>query len=238
MFNKKKYYILILALVFALFFMNASAATGPASETERDRIPRKEFAALLERNPDVIGRISILGTNVDYPVLHDGTHFYLDHDIDRRAIISAAIYMDPANSLERDDYNRLLHGHHMKNGTMFRDIVKYKTARFFDEHRLIRFDTLYDYMLWEVFSVYVLDADREGMTTDYMGNDELYVQMLNGYAERSMFKIEGLSLNAWDRILTLSTCSYETSNSRTIVHARLINKNGIQVAAPTVVLYD
>jgi sortase (surface protein transpeptidase) len=48
-----------------------------------------------------------------------------------------------------------------------------------------------------------------------------------------MFPIDGLTLNAGDRLLTLSTCSYETSNARTIVHARLIRKNGEMVAEPT-----
>ena len=198
------------------------------------RLPREEFESLLNRNKDVIGRISIEGTKIDYPVLYDGAHYYLNHDIDHNKVTAGSIYLDPSNNPERDDLHYLIHGHNMKNGTMFKDIVKYKNESFFYKNRLIRFDTLYDDMVWEVFSVYVLDAAKETIFTDYMGSEALYRLFLEKYAEKSMYAVEGIEFIADDRILTLSTCSYETPNSRTIVHARLIYKNGVQAIAPTI----
>jgi sortase B len=168
-------------------------------------------------------------------VLYDGTNeYYLQHDIDGNKTVAASIMMDASNDIEQDNYNILLHGHHMKNGTMFKDLVKYKVKDFFENNRIIHFDTLYDDMLWEVFSVYVIDAGDETILTDYLGNPTLYKMFLEKYAERSMYAVDGLEFKSTDRILTLSTCSYETKNSRTLVHARLISKNGELVAQPTV----
>ncbi|MDR3120113.1 MAG: sortase [Clostridiales bacterium] len=209
---------------------DGSGADSPAQPVSRE--PRASFAKLLERNPDVAGWINIGDTKIDYEVMYDGTHYYLKHDIDRRELVAGSIYMDPSNNPARDNYNTLLHGHHMKNGTMFKDVVKYKGKTFFKDHRLIQFNTLYDDMIWEVFSVYVLNADNETITT-YYKDAGAFLAAANQYKERSMFPADGLEFTEKDRILTLSTCSYETPNSRTIVHARLIAKNGALVAKPT-----
>jgi len=155
----------------------------------------------------------------------------LDYNIDGDKTTAASIYMDPTNSLGRDNHNTLLHGHNMKNGSMFNNVVKYKDERYFNSHRIIQFDTLYDNMTWEVFSVYVLDADFEKMYTSFGAGDSFH-NIANGYLERSIFSTNGLVLTERDRFLTLSTCSYETPNSRTILHARLIYLNGAKVAEP------
>lgn len=199
--------------------------------TEEARVPLHMFENVLKRNKDVAGWIKIDNTNIDYPVLYDGSDYYLNHNIDRNKVTAGSIYLDPANDPFGDDYNLLIHGHRMKNGTMFKDVVKYKEESFFNSHRLIRFNTLYDEMLWEVFSIYVIDAGDEIVPIDFFGNSTVFLLYAKRFAERSMYKVDGLEFDSDDRILTLSTCSYETDNSRTILHARLISKNGSQIAA-------
>jgi len=166
--------------------------------------------------------------------LYDGTNqYYISHDIDGKETTAAAIFLDATNSVKRDNYNMLLHGHNMKNGTMFKDVVKYKTESFFKDtrHRIVHFDTLYDDMVWEVFSVYIIDADKEPFYTNFQ-SPENFLDIAVGWIERSMFYPGDITLTGSDRILTLSTCSYETINSRTVVHARLIYKNGVKTAEP------
>ena len=188
-----------------------------------------KFDELLARNKDVVGWISIDDTKVDYPVLYDGTHRYLEYNIDGVKTTAASIYMDPSNNINRDNHNFLVYGHNMKNGSMFGDIIKYKDESFFYNHRIIHFDTLYDDMVWEVFSVYVLDAEQELMYTRF-GNDDNFFEIANGYRKRSLFPVDNIVLTSNDRMLTLSTCSYELSDARTIVHARLIYLNGEKFA--------
>ena len=213
----------------------APAITNPVvtpRPTPTPKVINPKFHALLERNKDVIGWITIDDTKIDYEVLYDGTDYYLNHTIDHVETVAGSIYMDQTNNIERNNYNMLLHGHHMKNGTMFKDVVKFKERDFFMKHRIIKFDTLYHDMVWEVFSVYVLDANKEMMYTNFATKED-FLAMANSFKDRSMFQIEGLELNGNDRLLTLSTCSYEVNNARTILHARLIQKDGVMVAEPT-----
>ena len=213
----------------------APAITNPVvtpRPTPTPKVINPKFHALLERNKDVIGWITIDDTKIDYEVLYDGTDYYLNHTIDHVETVAGSIYMDQTNNIERNNYNMLLHGHHMKNGTMFKDVVKFKERDFFMKHRIIKFDTLYHDMVWEVFSVYVLDANKEMMYTNFAAKED-FLAMANSFKDRSMFQIEGLELNGNDRLLTLSTCSYEVNNARTILHARLIQKDGVMVAEPT-----
>jgi sortase B len=209
-----------------------AAAMAPAMrDTGPPRAVNPKFGDLLERNGDVAGWISVEGTAIDYEVMHDGTHYYLSHDIDHNKSASGSIYMDPSCGPDRDNFNILLHGHHMRNGSMFKDISKYKDRAYFMEHRSIRFDTLYDDMAWEVFSVYVLDAGAETMQTAFMTQKD-FVEAANGFAERSMVSPgDGAGFTGDDRLLTLSTCSYEFGNARTVIHARLVEKNGAPAGA-------
>ena len=202
--------------------------------TPSPKVANPKFDELLERNKDVIGWIYIENTKIDYPVLHDGTNdYYLAHDIDGNKTVAASIFMDATNVKKRDNYNTLLHGHNMKNGSMFADVARYKNESFFRDqrHSIIYFDTLYDEMVWEVFSVYVVDADTEFMYTNFISPDS-FLNMAKFWQERSFHKVEELVLIESDRVLTLNTCSYETGNSRTLVHARLIYKNSEKVAEP------
>ena len=38
--------------------------------------------------------------------------------------------------------NCVIYGHHMNNGTMFADLCEYESEDFYQEHKIIRFDTL------------------------------------------------------------------------------------------------
>jgi len=197
------------------------------------RDPNPKFNDLLAINGDVVGWIRIEGTNIDYPVLYDGTYDYLNYDINGKKTTAGCICMDPSNNIEFTNYNFLLHGHHMKNGTMFRDVVKYKGSDFFYSNRIIYFETLYDEMIWEVFSVYVFNANKELMYTGF-SSDAQFLETARALQQRSMFDTTGMELKKTDSLLTLSTCSYEFSNARTVLHARLIYKNGEMVSEPSI----
>ncbi|MGN0652674.1 MAG: hypothetical protein ACI4KN_06705, partial [Gemmiger sp.] len=54
------------------------------TDDESDSGNAERFSALVQKNPDFIGWISIEGTNLDFPVMHkpDVKDFYLRHDFD------------------------------------------------------------------------------------------------------------------------------------------------------------
>lgn len=82
-----------------------------------------DFEKLRERNPDVRGWIYIESIDLSYPVMQ-GTdnEYYLKHTWDGEEVFSASIFMDYRNAPDFGDYNTILYGHNMKDGSMFHKI--------------------------------------------------------------------------------------------------------------------
>ncbi|MFC5530513.1 class B sortase [Cohnella yongneupensis] len=184
-----------------------------------------KFAELAELNPDVAGWLHIPDTKVDYPVVQtEDNAYYLSHSFDKRESIAGTLFMDYRNDREEPDRNTILYGHHMKNGTMFGSLIKYRKEAYYDANRIISFDTLNYEMRWEIFSVYVTDTSFDYIRTEFE-DDEAYVRFLKEIQSRSIYPSE-VSLDASDRILTLSTCEYDFKSARLVIHAKLIVDSG------------
>ena len=179
----------------------------------------EKFAPLLEINPEVVGWITIPGTVIDYPVVQtDNNEYYLSHDINGNKSKRGAIFMDYRNTPNGDDKNTILYGHHMRDGSMFKDITKYKDKDFFDQNTTIWFYTLSELTQWEVFSAYVTDTEFNYLRKDFESEED-YLNFINTLKNKSMHNSE-VELSKDDKIITLSTCSYEFDDARFVVHAR------------------
>ncbi|MGI6536892.1 MAG: class B sortase [Caldicoprobacterales bacterium] len=181
------------------------------------------YLPLLEINKDIVGWISVPDTVIDYPVVQaEDNNYYLRRDIYGERARAGTIFMDYRCKADCSGKHTILYGHHMRNGTMFKDLMKYKNKEFFQNNTLIRFDTLYDEITWEVFSVYITSASFNYIQTSF-ASDEEYIAFLNTIKEKSMFE-SSVELSEDDQILTLSTCTYEYDNARFVVHARRVRK--------------
>lgn len=102
----------------------------------------------------------------------------------------------------------------MKNGTMFTDIDKYKKQEFFDEHPvalLITPDKNYKVVF---FAGYVATPQDDAWEIGF--TEAEFEVWLQNAADRSCFTSE-IAPIASDRILTLSTCSYEFDDARFVL---------------------
>lgn len=94
-----------------------------------------EFRELYERNPDIVGWLQIDGTRIEYPVMQNtqDSQYYLNHDFDRKDSKGGLPFLDEHSRINGSDI-LLIHGHHMKSGWMFKDLMKYKKESFYKEH--------------------------------------------------------------------------------------------------------
>ena len=102
----------------------------------------------------------------------------------------------------------------MKNGTMFTDLDKYKKQGFFDEHPvalLITPDKNYKVVF---FAGYVAAPQDDAWEIGF--TEAEFEVWLQNAADRSCFTSE-IAPIASDRILTLSTCSYEFDDARFVL---------------------
>ena len=168
-------------------------------------------------NADYIGWLAIPDTEVYYPVVQRDNSYYLSHDFTGEENHHGAIFLDENCSIENDIL--LIHGHHMKDGTMFGGLKHYKKESFRQEHEVIYLDLGEGDEAYEVFATALIDLTEEG----YFNYQELPVR-----GEEKAAYLEKLKSSAFwykdtedltGRILLLSTCEYGSSEQRLVIAA-------------------
>lgn len=166
---------------------------------------------LLEINKDTKGWITIYDTNIDYPIMQGKDDMeYINKDVYGNFSISGSIFMASHNSGDFSDLYTLVYGHHMANGSMFGDILKFKKKEFFDANDigvLILPEKVYDLKIMAVLETDAYDhevywSDKEEVNTflDYTKRNALF------YRDAQ-----------YEKLLTLSTCDDATTAGRTIL---------------------
>ena len=124
--------------------------------TEGEAVMLPEYAKLYEQNSDIVGWIRIDDTQINYPVMQSPQeqNFYLKHGFDKEYTDYGCSYMSESCDVNKPSDNLIVYGHHMKNGTMFSDLEKFKSKDFWEEHKTLRFDTLYVKQTYEVIAVF------------------------------------------------------------------------------------
>ena len=178
---------------------------------------------LKKQNQDFVFWINILNTNIDYPVLQSNDNKkYLNTSFNKNKSISGSIFMDYRCDFKNSP-NLVVYGHNMKNGTMFNNLKKYSDEAFFNKNKFITIEKENKIYSYEVFSTYVTSTKFNYIKSNFKNENE-YISFLQEIKNKSEIK-SNITLNSKDKILTLSTCSYEFSNARRVVHAKLIEIN-------------
>lgn len=186
---------------------------------------------LKETNEHIYAWIYIPGTNVDYPVLQHPTDdtYYLDYNLDGTKGYPGCIYSEHRyNSTDWTDFNTLLYGHNMKNGTMFRTLHNYEDRAFFEENRYIYIYTPEHVYVYDIFAAYANEAKHILVVYDNSTPDgrRQYLDDLFGIRSMSAHFRDGVEVTTDSNILTLVTCISGQPNQRYFVQGVLVNPVG------------
>lgn len=181
------------------------------------RWPQVDFEELAQINPDVVGWIYIEGTNINYPLVQgqDNDH-YLTHLFNGKRNRAGSIFLDYRCEPRFYDRHTIIYGHHLRDGTMFTRLMRYKKQAFYDEHSVILVVTPTAYLQLRVFSGYV--ASNRANAWDLELDEENFAQWLEEIQRKSCFKTD-YAPGADSKIVTLSTCTYEFDNAKFLLHA-------------------
>ena len=176
-----------------------------------------QYESLLEINEDMVGWITIPGTNIDYPVVQAQDNvYYLGRNILNRYSDRGAIFLDYRNMGNGTDKNTVIYGHNMYDGSMFARLYKLKDEKYYETHKLITLNLKGTYSVWEIFAVYITNDNpvRTSFSSDY--DFEQYLKIIEG---KKMYVTDAVA-EVSDQILTLSTCTNVEHDGRLVVHAR------------------
>ncbi len=209
----------------------ANGSQAAAEAPERDAQGRLlRFVSLQKLNPDIVGWIRIPNTIIDLPVLQASSgqpEFYLNHDYNRNYSFYGSIFADwHAPVTDEKSKNMILYGHSLNSGRMFTQLNQYKSLDFFKSSPVFTFDTVNGPSQWKIISVFLTNTlPEQGVPFNYMKtsfkNDSDFLNFAYQMRIRSIYNT-GVSLNAEDKILLLSTCSYEFTDFREVVVARRV----------------
>lgn len=193
-----------------------SGETEPVPETDDTVWPVVDFEALRAINPDVVAWIYIEGTNINYPVVQGSDNsYYLERMFNGSHNGAGSIFMDYRNERDLTGRNTVLYGHHMKNGTMFNQITKYKDQTFYDDHPVGLLMTPDQNYRIEFVAGYVTDMNSDAWKMEFESDEEFSLWLGNAVS-RSTFTGTA-EHNGQDRVVTLSTCTYEYNDARYVL---------------------
>ncbi|MCD8370645.1 MAG: class B sortase [Clostridiales bacterium] len=206
--------------------------TEPETESEPEEtayVSPIDFDALLAENPDTVGWIRVPDTRIDYPIVQaDDNSRYLHTDFNGADSVYGTIFLDCDSDSDLRGWNSPLYGHHMKDGSMFKDVVKFKEKDFFDEHRYFEIYTPEQTIRLQTVACYYSDSDGIVRKTQFESQeafDEWVQERLEpcGFAD-----IPDVSV---DSMYVLVTCSYEQDDARTLLFAVAVDEEGNVVEA-------
>ena len=192
-----------------------------------------KFADLYATNSDIVGWLKIDGLGIDYPVVQTTDDaYYLKHDFMRNKSDYGTVFLSSGNNAKDLDLNNVIYGHTMRrDNQMFTPLKEYKTLEGFKKNPIIEYNTLYANYKFKVYAVFITNGDSTGDVNNYLfdytfanlANTSAFAGFINQVNMRKLYTT-GVSVMPDDKLLTLSTCTYEFDNARLVVIARLIRE--------------
>ncbi|MDU1055285.1 class B sortase [Clostridium baratii] len=217
--------VLIFAIIFSLYKVISKVVDYKESKNTYDKIQEiknnsdKFSEELIKRNEDYKIWIEVPNTNIDYPVVQGKDNdFYLNHDFNKKESSAGAIFIDYKNNIDKDK-NIIIYGHNMKNKSMFQNLMKFKDEEFWKENNKIILTIDGKRYEYEIFSSYISSAKDVDLKINFKSEYE-YLKYIDDIKKKSIFHRD-VDIKSKDRIITLSTCSYEEDDDRMIIHGKL-----------------
>lgn len=184
----------------------------------------------------VVGFIELEGCDIYQPVVQDPEDttntYYLTHTYYDEQNKGGAIFMDYRCTVSEDyvSPNLVLYGHNQEDGTMFGNLKNYKQdLDFYAANPTVTLRTEYESGTYLIYAYFVTNALEKQDSNGEVFHYHDYIEALNDEATFDWYMGEVQSRNQiispvkaefGDKLLVLSTCSNEFSNSRFVVFAR------------------
>lgn len=171
-----------------------------------------DFDELAAINSDVVGWLYMEALpDISYPVVQgEDNEYYLHHTYKKESVFAGSIFADMKNTDDFSDQNTILYGHNMKNGSMFGTLKKYKEQEVIDQSPYFWILTPDDAYKYRIFSVHSAEVGGDTYTL-IKGPGEETIEYGEAMEALSEISLEDYSFTETDKIVTLSTCTGDSS---------------------------
>lgn len=200
---------------------NATSQTNGGNDDGKPKInPEtgviRDFEELHKVNPDIRAWISIPDTKLDLPVVQGvDNEYYLYRNLNKEKAALGIPFIDHRAFVgaEHQSANLTIYGHAAKNGSHFAPVKEYKDIKYYKDHPIINFNTIYGNGAYKIIGFFMEDvgSDNTKMLAYHDVNEldkagfDSYISEIN---KRSYFKT-GVDAKFGDQLITLSTCDEE-----------------------------
>ncbi|MCL2531978.1 MAG: class B sortase [Oscillospiraceae bacterium] len=198
----------------------------------RVRVGRYSFEELHAINRDVVAWLEVPGADIDLPVVQSNTnYFYLYRDLRGRPSRHGNPFFDFRNRVRTSpmSVNLIIYGHHMRDGTIFSRLPRFRTADGVRRNPLITLTLengdVHQYLIFasvigngrlEHDNLHIFLANTPDFPTQ--ANFEGFVRAIR---QRSLVEVD-LDVRWGDYLITLQTCIYDFPDAFLFVFGRRV----------------
>lgn len=195
----------------------ASRTNWSQADMGKPELSPIDFDALRAVNPDVVGWIQIPGTGIDYPIVQTGDNeTYLSTGFRGEISKHGTIYLDCDSQPDFSGFNNPIYGHNMKDGSMFRDVVKFKDESFLKEHQSFFLYTPQRIIRLKAIGCCSSDSNGIVRKTEFKSRESFERWVKERLAPCTFAQMPQEPVQS---MFVLVTCSYEQKDARTLLYA-------------------
>lgn len=161
--------------------------------------------------------------DLSYPVVQaDDNEYYLHRSVRKEELFAGSVFMDYYNSPDLKNYNTILYGHNMRDGSMFAKLKEYKKTEMLAGCPYFWISTPAEDYLYRIFSVHAAGTQSSTYTVRFPDATS-YRKWLEKMSAASEVET-GAELNESETVVTLSTCTGDSA-IRQVVQGIRITEN-------------
>lgn len=185
----------------------------PEAEAERYYIPLAvDFSALRSAVPDIRAWIYSPDTPIHYPVVQGkDNRYYLRRMATGEYNYAGAIFLDRRNPSDLTGKYNLLHGHNLKDTSMFGTLPNYSDQAYYEAHKQLYLLTPNGDYVIELFAGFTARSDDKIYTIPATKKECLAIA--EDCIARSDF-VSTVQPQEGDQLMILSTCTYDFDDAR------------------------
>ncbi len=188
-----------------------------------------EYESLVAANPDTVGWLAISDTEINYPVVqYSDNEYYLKRSFYGEDDSNGTLFVDYRADIVNQHTNTIIYGHNMRSGMMFGGLKNYLDKDFYENHKTITFNTIYERRTYEVIAVGLSEVEYQDANAYryynfiQASNKAEWQAFIDNIKSLSVYDFDESNIKETDKFLTLSTCNDYTEDGRLFIVAKRV----------------